>query len=62
MIWLREHAALTTNDRGGVGKDLCAAWVNHEYERVIYKNNYANAVKFFNIYMVRPPVLALALS
>lgn len=36
---------------GGVGRDLCAAWINEEYERVIYKNNYANAIKLFNIYM-----------
>lgn len=34
-------------------EDKCAALVNEEALRVVYKNNYGFGVKIFNIYMVR---------
>lgn len=34
-------------------EDKCAALVNEEALRVLYKNNYGFGVKIFNIYMVR---------
>ncbi|KJZ75914.1 hypothetical protein HIM_04738 [Hirsutella minnesotensis 3608] len=37
---------------GGYGPEQCAALVNHEFERVFYKNNYAAGVSIFNIYMI----------
>ncbi|OHW97635.1 glycosyl hydrolase family 35 protein [Colletotrichum incanum] len=37
---------------GGPGFEKCAALVNHEFERVFYKNNYAAGVTIFNIYML----------
>ncbi|KAK1968963.1 family 35 glycosyl hydrolase [Colletotrichum sublineola] len=36
---------------GGAGFEYCAALLNHEFERVLYKNNYAVGVTIFNIYM-----------
>lgn len=42
---------------GGWGFDQCSILVNHEFERVFYKNNFASGVTIFNIYMVRTPVL-----
>lgn len=37
---------------GGTGLDQCAALINHEFERVYYKNNLAAGVKIFNVYMI----------
>lgn len=37
---------------GGHGFDMCAALVNHEYERVFYKNNFSFGIAIFNVYMV----------
>ncbi|KAL0937739.1 glycoside hydrolase family 35 protein [Colletotrichum truncatum] len=37
---------------GGQGFEQCAALVNHEYERVFYKNNMAAGVSIFNVYML----------
>ncbi|WPH04456.1 glycoside hydrolase family 35 protein [Acrodontium crateriforme] len=36
---------------GGTGFENCAALLNHEFERVFYKNNYAAGVTIFNLYM-----------
>ncbi|KAJ0298027.1 hypothetical protein COL516b_010177 [Colletotrichum fioriniae] len=35
----------------GPGFEKCAALVNHEFERVFYKNNFGAGVTIFNIYM-----------
>ncbi|KAK4034478.1 glycoside hydrolase [Parachaetomium inaequale] len=37
---------------GGWGFDQCHKLINHEQERVFYKNNYAAGVTIFNIYMI----------
>ncbi|KAK1985896.1 family 35 glycosyl hydrolase [Colletotrichum cereale] len=37
---------------GGPGFEQCAALVNHEFERVFYKNNFAAGVTIYNIYMI----------
>ncbi|TIC95814.1 putative beta-galactosidase A [Colletotrichum higginsianum] len=37
---------------GGSGFENCASLVNHEFQRVVYKNNYASGVTIFNIYML----------
>ncbi|KAK2061556.1 family 35 glycosyl hydrolase [Colletotrichum caudatum] len=37
---------------GGPGFEKCAALVNHEFERVFYKNNFAAGVTVYNIYMI----------
>ncbi|KAK1971986.1 family 35 glycosyl hydrolase [Colletotrichum sublineola] len=37
---------------GGPGFEKCTALVNHEFERVFYKNNFAAGVTIFNIYMI----------
>ncbi|KAI5790579.1 beta-galactosidase A [Peziza echinospora] len=39
------------DDWGGVGYSGCSVLTNHEMVRVFYKNNFAHAVKIFNIYM-----------
>ncbi|PCG90900.1 Glycoside hydrolase, family 35 [Penicillium occitanis (nom. inval.)] len=36
---------------GGVVEEMCAALVNMEAARVVYKNNYSFGAKLFNIYM-----------
>ncbi|KXJ91390.1 family 35 glycosyl hydrolase [Microdochium bolleyi] len=36
---------------GGKGFEACAILTNHEFERVVYKNNYAVGATIFNIYM-----------
>ncbi|WYZ36897.1 hypothetical protein EsH8_II_000403 [Colletotrichum jinshuiense] len=36
---------------GGAGFESCAALLNHEFERVLYKNNYAVGTTIFNVYM-----------
>ncbi|TQN68898.1 putative beta-galactosidase A [Colletotrichum shisoi] len=36
---------------GGAGFESCAALLNHEFERVLFKNNYAVGTTIFNIYM-----------
>ncbi|KFA71227.1 hypothetical protein S40288_03862 [Stachybotrys chartarum IBT 40288] len=36
---------------GGWGFEQCSELVNHEFERVFYKNNFANGLRIFNIYM-----------
>ena len=38
---------------GGVGFEKCAALLNHEFERVFYKNDFSFGVAFLNLYMVR---------
>ncbi|KAI2615197.1 glycoside hydrolase family 35 protein [Hypoxylon sp. NC1633] len=37
---------------GGWGFEQCSALVNHEFERVFYKNNYAVGVTIYNLYMI----------
>lgn len=37
---------------GGPGFENCAALLNHEFERVFYKSNWAAKTSIFNIYMV----------
>ncbi|KAI5867902.1 glycoside hydrolase family 35 protein [Durotheca rogersii] len=37
---------------GGWGFEQCGRLLNHEFERVFYKNNYAAGVKIYNIYMI----------
>ncbi|RCI08598.1 hypothetical protein L249_4730 [Ophiocordyceps polyrhachis-furcata BCC 54312] len=37
---------------GGNGLDQCAALINHEFERVYYKNNIAAGVRIFSLYMI----------
>ncbi|KAK1239242.1 hypothetical protein MKX08_006303 [Trichoderma sp. CBMAI-0020] len=37
---------------GGWGFEQCSTLVNHEFERVFYKNNFASGVTIFNIYMI----------
>ncbi|KAI0010903.1 glycoside hydrolase family 35 protein [Xylariaceae sp. FL0662B] len=37
---------------GGPGFDNCAAFINHEFERVFYKNNFAAGATIHNIYMI----------
>ncbi len=36
---------------GGAGFNSCAALLNHEFERVFYKNNFAAGVRILNLYM-----------
>ncbi|KAF2818508.1 hypothetical protein CC86DRAFT_336927 [Ophiobolus disseminans] len=36
---------------GGDGFEKCAAFTNHEFERVFYKNNIAAGATIFNVYM-----------
>ncbi|KAK1499689.1 glycosyl hydrolase family 35 [Colletotrichum tamarilloi] len=36
----------------GPGFEKCAALVNHEFERVFYKNNFGAGVTIYNIYMI----------
>lgn len=38
--------------RGGAGSEFCAALLNHEFERVIYKTVYGFRVTILNLYMV----------
>ncbi|RFU78928.1 glycoside hydrolase family 35 [Trichoderma arundinaceum] len=37
---------------GGWGFEQCSVLVNHEFERVFYKNNMAAGVTIFNLYMI----------
>ncbi|KAI0845092.1 glycoside hydrolase family 35 protein [Daldinia vernicosa] len=37
---------------GGWGFEQCSALVNHEFQRVFYKNNYAAGVTIYNLYMI----------
>ncbi len=37
---------------GGPGFESCAAFLNHEFERVFYKNNFAAGARIFNVYMI----------
>lgn len=37
---------------GGPGFDKCAALLNHEFERVFYKNDFSFGVSFLNLYMI----------
>ncbi|QPG96206.1 hypothetical protein C2857_003537 [Epichloe festucae Fl1] len=37
---------------GGWGFEKCSALVNHEFARVLYKNNFAAGVSIFSIYMI----------
>lgn len=37
---------------GGLGFEQCSVLINHEFERVFYKNMFASGVTIFNIYMV----------
>ncbi|OTB20741.1 glycoside hydrolase family 35 protein [Daldinia sp. EC12] len=37
---------------GGWGFEQCSALVNHEFQRVFYKNNYAAGVTINNLYMI----------
>ncbi|KAH6669703.1 family 35 glycosyl hydrolase [Plectosphaerella plurivora] len=63
--WLARHRQITTTSPftivefqgggfqpwGGAGFDSCAALLNHEFQRVLYKNNYAMGITIFNVYM-----------
>lgn len=40
---------------GGLGFDQCSVLLNHEFERVFYKNIQSFGATIFNIYMVRFP-------
>ncbi|KAL2851105.1 beta-galactosidase extracellular [Aspergillus pseudoustus] len=48
---IAEFQAGAYDSWGGYGFDECAKLVNHEFERVFYKNNFAFGVKIFNLYM-----------
>jgi hypothetical protein len=37
---------------GGFGFDVCEKKLNHEFERVFYKNNFANGIKIMNLYTI----------
>ncbi|KAI3336951.1 glycoside hydrolase family 35 protein [Xylariaceae sp. AK1471] len=37
---------------GGWGFEMCSQLVNHEFERVFYKNNFAAGVTIYNLYMI----------
>ena len=37
---------------GGVGEDLCNAFINDKAVRILFKNNYSFGVKIFNVYMM----------
>ncbi|KAI1490140.1 glycoside hydrolase superfamily [Biscogniauxia mediterranea] len=37
---------------GGWGFEKCSELINHEFERVFYKNNYAAGVTILNLYMI----------
>lgn len=37
---------------GGAGFESCSALLNHEFQRVLFKNNYAMGITIFNVYMV----------
>lgn len=37
---------------GGWGFEQCSELVNHEFERVFYKNNFAAGVTIYNLYMI----------
>lgn len=41
---------------GGPGFEQCSQLINHEFERVFYKNMFASGVTIFNIYMVRTSI------
>jgi Glycosyl hydrolases family 35. len=38
---------------GGSSLSACAELLNHEFERVFYKNDFSFGVAFLNLYMVR---------
>lgn len=44
---------------GGLGFDQCAVLLNHEFERVFYKNLQSFGATILNFYMVRPAVFLL---
>lgn len=44
---------------GGNGFDACAALVNHEFERVFYKNDFSFGIAFLNLYMVCTELIQL---
>jgi len=37
---------------GGPGLEGCAAFINWEFQRVFYKNNFGNGITIFNQYMM----------
>lgn len=39
---------------GGSGYEACSVLLNHEFERVFYKNKMSFSTSIFNIYMVSP--------
>lgn len=41
---------------GGPGYEACAVLLNHEFERVFYKNKMSFSTTIFNIYMACPPI------
>jgi hypothetical protein len=63
--WHRDHVRISPNTPysliefqggafdpfGGWGFERCSRLVNHEFERVFYKNNMAAGVRIFNVYM-----------
>ncbi|KAH8678995.1 glycoside hydrolase family 35 protein [Tricladium varicosporioides] len=49
---LNEYQGGAFDPWGGLGFSQCAALINHEFERVFYKNNFAAAAALLNIYMI----------
>ncbi|KAL7947203.1 glycoside hydrolase family 35 protein [Trichoderma barbatum] len=49
---LIEFQAGSFDPFGGWGFEQCSTLVNHEFERVFYKNNMAAGVTIFNLYMI----------
>ena len=45
---------------GGAGFESCAALLNHEFQRVLFKNNYAAGIAIFNVYMVSADLFPLS--
>lgn len=43
---------------GGPGYEACAVLLNHEFERVFYKNKISFSTTIFNIYMAGPPIFS----
>ena len=49
---LVEYQGGATQTPGGAGFDKCAEFINHEFERVFYKNNIAAGTTITGFYMV----------
>ncbi|KAK6849720.1 beta-galactosidase [Apiospora arundinis] len=49
---INEFQAGSFDPWGGWGFEKCSQLVNHEFERVFYKNNFAAGVSILNLYMI----------